>query len=227
MIGLRKVRRMYNPHKLVREINFLIGYLVECGLANDQNTAFQKTLSEERTSVTFHGAENATIALKKRPYSEIYYELFHLRAFSVVMLDGALVQMMYMFKGFEIEQHRLAYFHNPDLELFQNNPDIYLQDEIHADIVARHIFGFPFRFDFDARPGRYETVRHPKSHFTLGQYEKCRIPVTQPVGPAQFVDFVLRNFYDTKFTNNLPKAREKFNESIDATERTLVHVRIP
>jgi hypothetical protein len=42
------------------------------------------------------------------------------------MPDGAIIQMMYVFKNDSLERHRLTFFPSPNLEEFQNNPDIYL-----------------------------------------------------------------------------------------------------
>ena len=62
------------------------------------------------------------------------------------MLDGALIQMTYEFSDKKLRRHRLAFFPSPHLEEFQNNPDIYLDDEIYADVVAKNIVSFPVRF---------------------------------------------------------------------------------
>lgn len=131
-------------------------------------------------------------------YDEIYQHLREVRAFNVKMLDGALMQMMYLFADGVVRRHRLAFFPAPHLEEFQNNQEIYLDDEIDADVVARNVVPFPVRFDYDARVDRRDAA-HPLSHLTLGQYRNCRIPVSAPVTPSRFVDFILRNFYHTAF----------------------------
>lgn len=68
------------------------------------------------------------------------------------------------------------------------------------------------------------------SHLTLGQYENCRVPVTAPLTPYWFVAFVLRNFYHTAFTcyaQDLPLFDNDFEETIDPTERSVIHVQVP
>ncbi len=137
---------------------------------------------------------------------------------------------MYVFVGGVLERHRLAFFPAPHLEEFQNNPDIYLEDEIFADIVAKSIVPFPVRFDYDTRDGIHCELTHPKSHLSLGQYENCRIPVTAPMTPFGFIDFVLRNFYHTAFdryAEKLPPRGGSFEESILPAERGVVHVVVP
>ena len=97
-----------------------------------------------------------------------------------------------------------------------------MEDEIYADVIARNIVPFPVRFDYDGRDGIHEELAHPKSHLTLGQYENCRIPVTSPMTPFWFVDFILRNFYHTAFgryADKLPPCGDSFGESILPAER--------
>ena len=145
------------------------------------------------------------------------------------MPDGALIQMMYRYSQNALQSHRLAFFPSPYLEEFQNNPDIYLQDDVYADIVARNIVPFPLRFDY-TRNQPTERIGHPKAHLTLGQYQNCRIPITAPMTPSWFADFILRNFYHTayiRYADNLPRFSEWFADSILPSERNLVHVVVP
>lgn len=221
---------MPTPHQIEKQINKLIKYLVETGLADDQHSAFQRLGRDNLMQVTFDKAEHVSVALKNRPYNEIYQHLVQERAYSVKMLDGALIQMMYIFDSGTLQRHRLAFFSAPHLEEFQNNPNIYLNDEIYADVIARNIVPFPVRFDYDVREGHYRELVHPKSHLSLGQYENCRIPVTAPLTPLWFIDFILRNFYDTtakRYTGGLFAPGSSFVESILPTEQNIVHITIP
>ncbi len=221
---------MPTPTQIEKQINELVKYLVEIGLADRQFFAFQRLMKANLVQVTFEHAEHVSIALKDRSYNEIYQHLVQARAYNVKMLDGALIQMMYEFSNDTLRRHRLAFFPSPHLEEFQNNPDIYLDDEIYADVVAKNIVSFPVRFDYDIRDGRLQELVHPKSHLTLGQYENCRIPVTSPLTPVRFIDFILRNFYHTAFTryaDGLPVYGVSFAESILSSERSVVHVAVP
>lgn len=152
------------------------------------------------------------------------------RVYNAKMLDGALIQMTYEFVNTSLRRHRLAFFPSPILEEFQQYPDIYFNDEIHGDITSRYIDPIPLRFDYDSREGSYKELVHPKSHLSLGQYRNCRIPVTSPMTPMWFADFVLRNFYDTKqkrYAEDLPKDNCSFPESIFSAERNIVHIVVP
>ena len=153
---------------LRNQINDIIGYLVETGLVQDQNYVFLRQLSSTRVEVTFPRAEHLSIALKDQAYSEVYDVLAAERALVIKLPDGALIQMQYTFEGGDLEKHRLAFFPSPHLEEFQNNPEVYLDDDIYADVVARNIVPFPIRFDFDSV---FKELEHPKSHLSLGQYQ--------------------------------------------------------
>ena len=218
---------MTTPNQIVDHINELITYLVTISLADDQCFAFQRS-DRDIVQVTFAGAEHVSIALRDRSYREIYQHLKQDRAYNVKMLDGALIQMMYAFANGTLQRHRLAFFPAPHLEEFQNNPDIYQDDEIYADVIAKNIVPFPVRFDYDA--GHDQELVHPKSHLTLGQYEHCRIPVTAPMTPFWFIDFILRNFYHTasvRYTDRLPVQGGSFAKSILPAERDVVHMVVP
>ena len=216
------------PSAIVRNINELINYLVKISLVDDQCFAFQR-LDRDIVQVTFEGAKHTSVALKNRSYTEIYQHLKQYRAYNIKMLDGALIQMMYAFaNGTTLQRHRLTFFPAPHLEEFQNSPDIYQDDEIHADVIAKNIVPFPMRFDYDAWSS--QELVHPKSHLTLGQYEHCRIPVTAPMTPFWFINFILRNFYHTpsgQYANGLPTQDGSFNKSISTAEQGIVHVAVP
>ena len=220
---------MPSPSQIEKQINDLITYLVKIGLADDQCFAFQRATRDSLVQVTFVRSEHTSVALRNLPYDEIYWNLVRERAYNVKMLDGALVQMMYLFADETLRRHRLAFFPAPHLEEFQNNPDIYQDDEMYADVIARNIVPFPIRFDYDVQEGQ-EELDHPKSHLTLGQYQNCRIPVTAPVMPFRFIEFILRNFYHTAFVgqaDGLPVRNGSFAESIRSAERKVVHLVVP
>jgi hypothetical protein len=218
------------PNAIKRQIDDLVTYLVEVGLASDQNFAFIRNDRDNIVEVTFPRAEHASYAMKDRSYPDIYEYLLRERAFVAKMPDGALIQMRYSFRNNLLLKHSLGFLPSPHLEEFQNNPEIYLEDEVYADVIAKSIVPFPFRFDCDRREEVVRPIEHPQSHFTLGQYEKCRIPVSSPLTPVCFVSFVLRNFYHTAYTeymNGMPQFTDRFPETILPEERNVVYLHVP
>ncbi|MCB1176071.1 MAG: DUF2290 domain-containing protein, partial [Leptospiraceae bacterium] len=114
------------------------------------------------------------------------------------------------------------------LEEYQNNSEIYELDEIYADIIDKNITSVPLRFDYD--PFNFLAVVHPSSHLTIGQYKNCRIPLKSPITPNIFIDFILRNFYNTakrKFSKELSfDLKTLFPDSIDREEKKILHISI-
>ena len=82
------------------------------------------------------------------------------------------------------------------------------------------------QFDYD--PKSSIKIEHPSSHLTIGQYKNCRIPVSLPITPNIFIDFILRNFYNTA-SNEYQKdlAFDKiilFENCIENEEKDLLHI---
>lgn len=212
------------------QIRKLTATLIEIGLCDDQNPPVVRNTAGRGREIAFPGAKSVSVALKDQSYDEVYAQLLQARAFNVRLLDGALLQLMYDFGPRALLRHRLAFFPSPSLAPFQDDPELYLLDQWFSEIVSRRIVTFPLRFDYDARDGIHKPVTHPKSHLTLGQYELCRIPVTAPVSPYWFFDFLLRNFYSLafeRFAHCMPVHRICFEESIHAEERGVIHLSVP
>jgi len=217
------------PRIIKEDIDGLISELIGKGVCDDSNFSSIRS-SGGKADVTFSGSEHVSIALGDIEYAEIYRELADKRSYNMRLVDGALLQMMYRIEGDELLQHRLAFYPSPSLLPFQDDPDAYMRDELFIDIVQRRIVPFPLRFDFDAREGVCIDVAHPKSHLTLGDVKGCRIPVSAPLTPRWFVEFVLRNFYQTEthdFVGGLPRHKIRFSTSITANEAELMHMVIP
>ena len=137
---------MLTPNEIEEQINKLIGYLVKISLSNIQYYAFQRPGSGNVVEITFENAGHLSIALKDLPYNEIYKRLVESDAYNVKMLDGALIQMMYAFSAGTLQSHRLAFFPAPHLEEYQNNPDVYQNDEIYADVDRQKHCSIPGAF---------------------------------------------------------------------------------
>ena len=215
---------------VVQEINGAIAALVESGLADDQNPAYESRIGTGDYLVRYspHGALGS--APRNTPYDDTYRELRRARSFNVLMLDGAMLQMEYEFRERRLVRHRLAFLPSPDLLEYQNNPEIYMQERMYADVVEKGVVTVPCRFDYDSREGIAVELDHPVSHLTLGQYTTCRIPVSAGVTPHAFVDFVLRSFYQTASSVvdvRLPKPLLRFEVCINPAERRTIHIGIP
>lgn len=209
--------------QILKQVHYLTASLIEVGLSVEQNFP-----SINDGCIYISGKHKLSNALKNVSYQEIYGLLESEKNYNIKMIDGALLQFIYTFNGSELIKYRLAFFPSPTLEEFQNNHEVYETDEIYADMLAKNIIPTPIRFDYD--PSCFETLVHPASHLTIGQYQNCRIPVSMPITPNIFVDFILRNFYhpaQIKFLEKLKfDLKASFEECISAEERNILHMAI-
>lgn len=216
-----------NEAKLVyTHINRITKELIETGLCDDQNFPRIAREPEKAVRVNIGDLEN-NIFLKNVPYKDVYYAMLRKREYNMKMIDGALILMDYTFKDDVIYKHRLSFFPSPDLLEFQQNQELYMEDDLYLDILNKQIVTVPFRFDFDKSVGK--EVEHPQSHFTIGQYENCRIPVSAAVSPGVFVKFIIRNFYHTafdKYVGKLSDLKIEFDRTITENEMKLVHIEV-
>lgn len=216
------------PRTAFKQVQRLTAHLVETGLVDDQQ--FPVWRESDVVEITFGNAGYMSVALGGTPYAEVYSDFVRHRVFNAKLLDGALIQMMYLFADGALRQHRLAFFPSPHLERFERDPESYEADRMYADIVARSVLPLPIRFDYDSRDERHVDLAHPKSHLTLGEYAHCRIPVTAPLTPHRFVDFILRSFYRTPsgdLAAALPRLPGTFAGSMTSAERSVLHVIVP
>lgn len=212
--------------RIHHQIETLTSDLIELGFSDRQNYPSIRYFSSNCVEISYKHQNHLTVAYRNIPYKEIYNILNKHDAYNIMMPDGALIQFMYRFIQGRISQHRLAFYPSPYLEEYQNNPEIYEIDELFAEVIKRDIVPFPFRFDFDSS----ELQGHPKSHLTIGHYKNCRIPVSSPLTPYHFLDFILRNFYNTAFINRdikLTQFRDCFDQTIILSERRILHIEIP
>lgn len=209
-------------------VSGLLASLIGRGIADDQNFPLLRQLSSVMWEVSFDGAEHVSIAMGCIDYHDLHHELGEKRSYSVKLIDGALLQLMYRFENELLVKHRLAFFPSPNLRSFQDEPDEYLRDELFMDIISRRIIPFPLRFDYDV--GAAHDITHPHCHLTLGDVAGCRIPVSAPLSPRWFIEFILRNFYQTgkhDFVCALPPHSVGFPTTITSGEAGLMHMVVP
>ena len=159
--------------------------------------------------------------------------------------------MAYEFSGNTIRRHRLAYFSVPGIEELPYSPEAQFEEESPYSPEAQfeeespyspeaqseeespsssllpNVVPFPIRFDYVEDLDLEQAASHPKSHLTLGQYEDCRIPVSAPLNPNMFVDFILRNFYHTMYIPEepkFPKSNTRFVATIRTEEQERLHI---
>lgn len=220
---------MVAPAQIYKQISTITADLIGLSLCDHQNFPTLTQISGKQTEISFSGAANLGVVLKNVSYEVIYEELKRNQSYNFKMIDGALIQIMYKFIDGEIAAHRLAFFPSPNLLEYQNNPEIYELDEIYAEVIMKNVVTLPIRFDFDVSNDIFIELHHPKSHLTLGQYSNCRIPVSGPITPWGFMDFILRNFYNTahrRFCGEMSKFEDVFGSTISKIENEVMHFKV-
>jgi hypothetical protein len=209
------------------EVRDITTHLIEIGLADVYSYPVL------RRGVDYEVVEPAepitASVVKAASYSALYESQVLSQAFNVRLPDGALLQLSYKYERGKLSTHRLAYLPSPSLTAYQDNPDVYIGAELFAEIVGQQVLAVPVRFDYDARIGVAEEGTHSTSHLTLGQYKHCRIPVSGPVTPTAFVEFVLDHFYSTPDTalHSLSRSNsEGFADSITDLEARGTHIQV-
>lgn len=188
---------MNNIRSVKKEIDAIIRILIESSMSTFQNYPIIKKNGSQQ-KLEWSPITNLSISLKNLDYDVIYSEIDKNNDYTIKLIDGNIIQMLYAFENNELVSHRLAMFPSPKLELFQSQPEIYENDEIYADIIGKKIVPFPIRFDYD-KDEIVSKYSHPHSHVTLGQYTNCRIPAYGPISPRLFMQFILENFYNTYY----------------------------
>lgn len=212
-----------------KEITSITSSLISIGISQDQNFA-----SISNNKVTWANETNFSQVLKNIPYNDKYEFLSQTRNYNIKLVDGALLQFQYFFDQDKITAHRLAYFPQLTSSVLEDNYDYYdhgffKYDEF-IDVFNKRSFLFPVRFDYDISDEKFIEVDHPYSHAHLGEIENCRIPVSHPLLPSTFINFIIRHFYSSVLKYDLRGAEFiaslKTQVSITNYEKKFLHFNI-
>lgn len=219
---------MITAKGVFKQIQQITSELVETEICIDQNFPVTRGDFVHSCKIEIEKVDVA-MALKRKPYHVLFDEMKSARCYNICFIDGAMLLLQYQFEANELISHRLCFFPNPNLYDFQSHYSEYLEDDIYLDILDPRIVVTPLRFDYDNRSDVVQSITHPASHLTIGQYENCRIPVNRPLMPSQFVSFITRNFYNTayhQYCNRISKTAEMFDTSIAPEETKILHLNV-
>lgn len=222
---------MLSPQIIYKQVNNITSELIEISLCEDQNfpnMIINNNITE--IGITKKNEFDSSKILKNIPYHELYDYLYASKMYNIKMIDQALISLNYRFKNDCLIGHRLSFFPAPDLLLFQNDPEVFMNDIMYSEVIDKRVVSVPIRFDFDNRTEVFSPINHPISHLTLGQYKNCRIPVSQALTPYEFIRFIVQNFYNTSFEfycKNISKPVEFFQKSILEEENKVMNINTP
>ena len=217
-------------NETLQEIILITQKIIENGMSIEE-----KWPVKYGTKISWNNQRDISIAIKNLPYNLKYNSLKTNRNFNFKMIDGALIQMMYEYdaSGRKLISHRLAFFPSPNIERYDTDPESYEEEYFNRsefyDLIERNIVVFPIRFDYNVDIDRFIEIEHPYSHATFGEYNYCRIPVSGPLTPSIFINFILRNFYNYAFRTKgifCEISKTKFNNTITKNESKTMHFNI-
>ena len=205
---------MKEQEKVFQELKKITQELIRCGLAEEYNVPIIR-----QTDIVWSNFKDVSLYLKNMDYYKIYSEMEKDHNYNIKLPDGGILQLMYRFngRGTELQSHRLAYYPSPSYEIYQNDADLYDEDNIYGDILNKDILPVVIRADYN-RDEIESEIHHPYSHITLGGYKNCRIPVDKPISPMKFVKFIMEHFY------YVPSSKLEFNFALENVVRFEEHI---
>lgn len=190
------------PAQMRNEIERLITELYAAKLAIDSNKPVIVGASGEMIVSWSNELSLSSLFDKSSTFDE-YLETLQRRWYSVILFDGAMLQLSYTFSGNDIKKHRLCFYPCPirftsrELEDFTIEQLLEILDG--SDLKGRIRLEGPLRFDFDLDAGKKD---HPASHLTISR-TSCRVPVSAPLSVGHFVRFLFSHFYPTQWAESV------------------------
>ena len=135
-----------------------------------------------------------------------YLEAMHGLSYSLVMIDGGLVQISMDFDESDLVGYRFVFLPCPVRMKKSYLSAVIGRGESIAESVARliedsdlapFVIMAPFRFEYSERDG---LIEHPRSHARLGT-SGGRVAVSHRVTVGRFLKFIFSNFYHDEFKN--------------------------
>lgn len=207
------------PLQIQKDINEMMRALIRNALVNAQHFPVIRGKVDRECAIGFENDDKISLSFGLDKYEDIYDRLLDNQVYSMRLLDGGLVQISYSFSSAIMTQHRLAYYPNPHAD---RDGDLYYDCEESENIalmlLQRNVVRFPIRFDYNFDEKLFMPIEHPRSHLTLGNFECCRIPVSSPMPPIDFMRFIIRNFYRLP---GVPSVEILPSSSVSALPRTI------
>lgn len=184
---------MMTSDQLIGHIHQLIFEWQRCGLVLDSRNHQAYKRANGIVEVTWG---NDGYVMKNNDYASLdeYCSLIESKQYSMLLSDGAMIQVSYKFEQKRIVGHRLCWYPSP-IEIDENVDGYSLVDYVLEQMASGNTQNFrsrgPLRFDYAPDQARED---HPVSHLHLG-HEDCRIPVKSSLSIRAFMMFIVQNFY--------------------------------
>lgn len=178
--------------------------VTELGLVRDSNPLVEynfHSMEDGRVNrLTWSDKANLSYLFGDFFTVEQYIQVLEKRDYTILFLDGALLQVDYTIVGDDVKKHRLCYLPSPiDYEpgnLYEMTVDEYIGCLSASEIMKSVRLVTPVRFDFD---GKFRDEKHEHSHLTINK-SSCRVPGYGAVSLPHFFKFIVRYFYEDFFS---------------------------
>ena len=198
------------PDDVIRQLSRLVVLLLEQAVAVDFNSA-TALKSGHKTTIAWGTQTTAppVAALGFATLEEYKYYLEH-RNYTLLLVDGAILQFSYKFYRDDLTGHRLCYYPCP----FDLDPEVFPADGNYLPLLdyveLLEMEGLQLRDD-SGRPEFNRSLKlrtpvridyapdfasegHPACHLHLNS-QVCRLGVSLPMSVGHFIRFVFSNFY--------------------------------
>lgn len=183
-------------------LNDFIGRLVEIGLVAQSQPIKTNDLARNKVAIEVGDTDKTSGYVADYENSLRHYvDVFNEGRYSLLLFDGGMIFIKYVFSNSrsEIDWHRFVYVPSiATLDIAKGDGPDDLPSPDDYIFVPRQA---AFRFEFDPQADE----DHPPSHLHLNS-PKCRMPVSSRLGVAEFVSFLVENFY--------PDFLDKFREIV-------------
>ncbi len=181
------------------DIDRLITTLYATGIAIDSNTPVSLT-SHKTTIITWSNNVELSALMNAVSIFDQYVETLKRRWYSVILLDGSLLQFSYTFAGNVLKKHHLSFQPCP-IYIRPSELGFFGIEELLELVQGREFrervrLEGPLRFDYDIDAAK---VAHPPSHLTISR-ASCRVPVAAPLSVGHFIRFLFAHFYPEQWS---------------------------
>lgn len=175
----------------------------------------------------FVSLHNMIIDKELTRYERQYLDLLCTYKFTFLMIDRAIVQCFYEFKENKLIRQTMAFYQSPFDVPYQSAPIKYRGFE--ENFSEKKDAGSLIMFRFEYNPKQFKEHIHPNVHFTLGDYDDCRIAVKSPLTLSDFFDYIIKNFYTPVYRQYIELSKKyrcqekQYGSTIYPLERKSIH----
>ncbi|GAA2843637.1 DUF2290 domain-containing protein [Pediococcus damnosus] len=220
---------------LIKQINSIIQSLYEISLCTYSpmiSTSMKaKKNGESQFNIEFPNLDK-NLFFANISYEDMWEKMNCNKQYTCKLVDGGLLTLLYTFSyvSGEMVNSRLSFFPCYETPSLDDCPNDYDTDITYLDVFNEQSYPSAIRFDYDPSQTAVKDIVHPSTHLTLGQFEHCRIPLQSPLTPLQFFSFIIRNFYNSKYSlwqsqiSSICYKDLAFNNTISINEQKIVHL---